>query len=83
MLLGIRLEGTTFGVDCQTIRLPLHGCSWWKNIVECRPLLGALPFSLTFPGAPEPPLRRGPSPVRARGCGAEHMYMYNIINPYS
>ena len=24
MLLGIRLPGTTFGVDCQTIRLPLH-----------------------------------------------------------
>ena len=34
-------------MDCQTIRLPLHLCILVeKNIVECRPLLGALPLSL-------------------------------------
>ena len=38
VLLGILLLGTTFGENCQTIRLPLHRC--------IRPLLGALPLSL-------------------------------------
>ena len=34
------------GVDCQSIRLPLVE----KEIVECRPLLGALPLSLMCRG---------------------------------
>ena len=33
VLLEIRLLGTTFGVDCQTIRLPLHRCTQWTNIL--------------------------------------------------
>ena len=56
VLLGIRLLGTTFAADCQTIRLPLHiwaldkqSFHWvLKNIVECRPPLGAPPLSLSM-----------------------------------
>ena len=36
------------------IRLPQHRCIWQKNIVECRPLLGALPLSLTLSPPPTP-----------------------------
>ena len=73
-----------FGVDCQTIRLPLHRCIWWaKNIAECRPLLGALPLSLSVtrrrtragprprasPGAAGARPRRGRSPPASSGWG--------------
>ena len=33
----------------QTIRLPPHGCVWRNKLsLECRPLAGALPLSLTW-----------------------------------
>ena len=63
------------GVDCQTIRLPLHRWALDKhnfhrgstNIVECRPPLGALPLSLR-PGWRRGARRRCRGP-RARGSG--------------
>ena len=42
----------TFGVDC-------HRCLWFdKNIVECPPLLGALPLSLTLVPSPSTPAQQ-------------------------
>ena len=55
-----------FGVDCQTIRLPLHRCiRWEKNVVEseCRPLSGALSLSLSPPRAGAGGAERGLVPL--------------------
>ena len=47
-LLNSYTWGTTFGADCQTLRLPPRRClRWKKHIAESRPLLGALPLPVS------------------------------------